>query len=200
MYFLPFFILFALWISYQAKKNTALGHKKTEEFWAHEHNANFVRKKDISGLDYIKVPLDELPFKDTDNEDLIELQDKVKEIARTDILNLTGISNTDLKYMYGAVNLDRLSICDNNFIKLSRALYNWGTWLYKNQQTEDARKVLEYAVSCKVDISGIYTTLASIYSENQQADKIDYLKEQASALNTLMKDSILKSLDSYPSS
>lgn len=197
MYLLPFFLLFAFWVTYQVKKTTSIANRKETEYLEYEHNANFVRKKDISGLDYIKVPLGSLPFQDTDNPDLSELQNKVKEIAQTDILNLTGISNTDLKYTYGAANLDKLSICDNNFIKLSRALYNWGIWLYKNQMTDEAQKVFEYAVSCKVDISGIYTTLASIYQDKNQADKIDYLKEQASSLNTLMKDSILKALDNY---
>ncbi len=197
MFLFPFFVLFAFIITYQIKKSASAEKQKAEDFFTHEHNANFVRKKDISGLDYIKVPIDELPFKVDGNPDLLELQDKVKEIAQTDILNLTGISNTDLKYMYGAANLDKLTICDNNFIKLSRALYNWGLWLYKNQMPDDAQIVFEYAVSCKVDISGIYTTLASIYSEKKQADKIEYLKEQASTLNTLMKASILKSLEAY---
>lgn len=199
MYILPLFILFAWFVTYQVKRTTAIGSQKQEEYREYELNANFVRKKDISGLPYIKVPLEELPFQDTTNPDLTELQDKVKEIAQTDILNLTGISNTDLKYQYGVANLDKLSICDNNFIKLSRALYNWGMWLYKNQNINEARKVLEYAVSCKVDISGIYTTLASIYCDNNEADKIDYLKEQVATLNTLMKDSILKSLDAFQS-
>ena len=199
MYFLPFFILFACFVSYQAKKTTHISHQHQEDYREYEQNANFVRRKDISGLNYIKVPLENLPFQDTKDPDLLELQDKVKEIAQTEILNLTGITNTELKYMYGAPNLDKLSICDNNFIKLSRALYNWGSWLYKNQMTDNAQIVFEYAASIQVDISSIYTTLASIYYENQQLDKIDSLKEQVSALNTLMKDSILKSLDEYTS-
>ena len=197
MYFFPFFVLFAFFISSLAKRNTSLAKQMQEDFLTHEQNSNFVRKKDISHLDYIKVPLEQLPFQDTTDEDLQELQDKVKKIAQTDILNLTGISNTDLKYMYGAVNLDKLSTCDNNFIKLSRALYNWGAYLYKNNKVDSAQQIFEYAVSCKVDISAIYTTLASIYYEKGQLEKINDLKEQAKSLNTLMKSSILKALDNY---
>ncbi len=198
-FLLPFFMLFAFWVTYQAKKTSPVEKQKEEDFWNREYNANFVRKKDISGLNYIKVPLEKLPFQDTTDSQLLELQNKVKEIAQTDILNLTGISNTDLKYMYGAMNLDKLSVCDNNFIKLSRALYNWGAYLYENKMTDAAREVFEYAVSCKVDISNIYITLAAIYYEKGQTDKISYLKEQASTLNTLMKNSILKALDGYDS-
>ena len=83
------------------------------------------------------------------------------------------------------------------FIKLSRALYNWGMWLYKHDKTESAIQVFEYAVSCKVDISGIYTTLAAIYSVRKQFDKIENLKAAAADLNTLMKDSLLKSLEAF---
>ena len=172
-------------------------HQKSEDYFTYEQNANFVRKKDISNLDYIHVPLETLPFEETNNEDLLELQDKVKEIAQTEILNLTGINNTELKYMYGAPNLNKLTICDNNFIKLSRALYNWGIWLYKHDKTDSAVQVFEYAVSCKVDISNIYTTLAAIYSDRQQFDKIENLKVAAADLNTLMKDSLLKSLEDF---
>lgn len=200
MFLFPFFLILGFFISYQIKKSISAEKQHTEDYFTHEHNANFVRKKDISNLDYIQIPLDKLPFQETNDEDLLELQDKVKEIAKTEILNLTGISNTDLKYMYGAANLDKLTVCDNNFIKLSRALYNWGIWLYKHDQLKEAIQVFEYAVSCKVDISGIYTTLASIYSDNGQPDKIETLKEAVSDLNTLMKDSILKSLENvHPS-
>lgn len=197
MFLFPFFLILGFFISYQIKKSSSSEKHQKEDYFTHEHNANFVRKKDISSLDYIHVPLDELPFQETSDEDLLELQAKVTEIAETEILNLTGISNTDLKYTYGAANLDKLTLCDNNFIKLSRALYNWGMWLYKHDKTNEAIQVFEYAVSCKVDISSIYTTLASIYSERKQFDKIEYLKEAVAGLNTLMKDSILKSLENH---
>lgn len=199
MFLFPFFTLFVFFIFYRIKKTSSKERQNAKSFLEYEQNANFVRKKDISGLDYIKVPLEELPFKATSDPMLSELQENVKAIAGTDILNLTGITNTELKYSYGLANLDKLTICDNNFIKLSRALYNWGMYLYKNQMTDEAVSVMEYAVSCRVDISGIYTTLASIYSEQKQFDKIDLLKEQAASLNTLMKESILRSLSSYSS-
>lgn len=199
MFLFPFFTLFVFFIFYRIKKTSSKERQNAKSFLEYEQNANFVRKKDISSLDYIKVPLEELPFKATSDPVLSELQENVKAIAGTDILNLTGITNTELKYSYGLANLDKLTICDNNFIKLSRALYNWGMYLYKNQMTDEAVSVMEYAVSCRVDISGIYTTLASIYSEQKQFDKIDLLKEQAASLNTLMKESILRSLSSYSS-
>ena len=197
MFLFPFFLLFGFFIMINLKRYSAIEHQKSEDYFTYEQNANFVRKKDISNLDYIHVPLDLLPFEETNNEDLLELQDKVKEIAQTEILNLTGINNTELKYKYGAPNLTKLTICDNNFIKLSRALYNWGIWLYKHDKIESAIQVLEYAVSCKIDISGIYTTLATIYSDRKQFDKIENLKIAAADLNTLMKDSLLKSLEEF---
>ena len=197
MYFFPFFILLACFISIQMKRSSATEHKKSDDFWTYENNANFVRKKDISNLEYIEVPLEKLPFKETSDSELEELQNNVKQISQMQIVNLTGISNTDLKYKYGAANLDKLSVYDNNFIKLSRALYNWGIYLYRNNEMDNAQIIFEYAVSCKVDISNIYITLASIYADKGQFDKIRDLKEQANALNTLMKTSILKALNSY---
>lgn len=194
---LPISIIFAFWIAYEIKKTKRNQEENSNVFWQKEREANFVHPIDLSTLEYIKVPLDQLPFKKSTDETLCEIQDKIKELAEKKIFNLTGLSNTEIKYQYGAANFDKLATYDQNFTLLSRNLFKWGSYLYENGDFSEAQTVLEYAVSCKADISGIYTTLSSIYQKQGNYSKINELKEQAATLNTLMKDSILKSLNQF---
>ena len=62
---------------------------------------------------------------------------------------------------------------------------------------EEAIPVLEFAVSTHTDISATYRTLASIYYDKQERNKIEHLKEIAESLRSAMRPSILKTLDEF---
>lgn len=164
-------------------------------FWDREEQANSTKKKDISQLDYIVIPLDKLPFSNTEdkNSPLYEYENTVKDLANQKILNLTGYSNTDLKLMYGSANLDELSLADQNFTTLARTLSKWGDYLLQENKSSEAQAVYEYAVECKSDISSIYINLAKIYKAiNPQG--ISQLIEQAKNLKSLLADKLVISL------
>jgi hypothetical protein len=172
--------------------------KKIQEekniFWEKEYQANATRKVDISGLEYITIPLDLLPFAETSDEELLSLQKTIKTLAQQKILNLTGISNTDLKLKYGVANITSLSEYDSNFTLLIHTIYKWGEYLYNHNQISDAVKLLEFGIQCKTDISKNYILLATIYKDTNAAQKIDDLIHVAETLSTLMKDNIINSL------
>lgn len=164
-------------------------------FWERERLANNTRKKPLDSLSYIAIPLESLPFiKDTENETLLECQKLITALSSQKIVNLTGISNTDLKLAYGVANITVLSEYDQNFTMLARTLYSWGKELYSLNMKKEAQDVLEFAISCKTDITGNYTLLADIYTETQTYDKIDALIETAESLHSLTKNSILSQL------
>ena len=85
------------------------------------------------------------------------------------MLNLTGLTNTDLKLEYGAANLDALCEYDNHFTTFVQTIPIYARELIDAGQTEDARELLELAVSYHADASVIYTMLADIYQQNGQA-------------------------------
>lgn len=166
-----------------------------ETFLENEVSANQTRKKSLDDLDYITIPLNKLPFCSNASDEILAIQETVKSLSEKKIVNLTGISNTDLKQEYGAANLERLMEYDKNFTDLSRTLYTWGEALYNNGSVNDAVTVLEFAVECKSDISKIYILLANIYSETSEKSKINELIESAGSLNSLMKNPIIRSLE-----
>ena len=153
------------------------------------------RKKSMADLTLITIPLEELPITPTEDEKLQEYQNFITFLSKKDIINLTGISNTDLKLAYGVPNFPYLSECDQNFTELARTLNQWGSRLLELNRQADARKVLEFAVSCKSDVSATYRMLSSLYVQSKERGKILDLIKTAETLDTLLKNNILADLE-----
>jgi hypothetical protein len=182
-------VVFAIVLKITMNKNERLRADTEADFWEREHQANFTRRQDISTLDYITIPLDKFP------QNLgTESEKKLEELAQAKILNLTGISNTDLKMRYGVANLEVLTEYDNNFTLLVHALADYGKELSDAGRTADARTVLEYAVSIHADSKQIYTTLAGIYRDAGEPEKIAELIVSAESVSGLSRDGILSAL------
>ena len=111
------------------------------------------------------------------------------------ILNLTGITNTELKEQYGVANLTILSDYDNNYTTLVNTIARWGARLIDLEYNDEAVTVLEYGLSIGTDVSRNYLILADIYRKKGETDKIDALITRASTLKSLMKNSILSKLN-----
>lgn len=190
-------IIWFLIFQYKRSQATRLDKQATEAFWRKEREANTTRRADLSQLNYIQIPLERLPFRETKDESLQLIQNAVRELAGKQIVNLTGISNTDLKLKYGAPNIDKLSEYDGNFTLLVRNLNQWGQYLYDNGFSDDARTVLEFSIQCKSDVRNTYLLLARIYSETGHTEKIQGLIKAAETLNTILKNSILDALKKY---
>lgn len=189
--FLAIFITFCLVLSYYIKKNDASQQKVEDAFWEKERLANTIRKQDISKLDYITIPLEKIPEKlHTSTEK------KIFALAEKQMLNLTGISNTDLKLQYGTANITILSEYDTNFTDFVALLPEYTQELLDAGQIETAQMLLEFAVECKADSRRIYRQLASIYLENQMPDKIQMLVEASEKLPELTQKAIQKDLSS----
>lgn len=189
------FLIVVIFLHLSISKSNRKMQQDKEIFWSNEHASNSIRKTDITGLDYIKIPLENLPIIETTNEELSNMQNLIKTLSGKSILNLTGLSNTDLKLQYGTANITFLSECDSNYTLLVQTLIKWGSYLYDNGLILEAITVLEYGIECKTDISKNYILLATIYKEANTTEKIRDLIQVAESLNSLTKESILRSLN-----
>ena len=168
------------------------------DFWEKERAANSVRRKPLDALDYLTIPMDELPVSlHTDNDTIASCIDTIGELSKSPVVNLTGISNTDLKLKYGAPNITLLTLYDQRYTLLASTLQKWANELISLNETDAACTVLEYAVSTGTDVSGTYKSLASIYDSRGDKDSIRKLIPVAESLNTPLKDSIISSLNGY---
>lgn len=198
-------IVFCIWLAYEIKKSNKKGEKAEKEFWAKEAAADKVRKQPLDNLSFIVIPPEVLaPFCDEKGEFLSATPETEKVFADAltafshlkdnKIVNLSNISNTDLKLTYGAANLPELTLYDQNFTLLSRTLQDMGEYFYSKGQKDNAKTLLEFAISSGSDSISSYKLLSKIYEEEKDFSKINYLISSASLLNGLTKGPILKHL------
>lgn len=193
------FILFLAYYAYRRKQIDKLNTQKESDFWKRERDANSTRRQDITNLNYIQIPVDTFPIGAYPKEGYDEIEQELLALSEKEILNLTGISNTDLKLQYGVSNLAALSDCDERFTTLVRLLTDYARGLAEHTHTDDAIRVLEFGVSIQSDVTENYTLLASLYKETGREHEISSLIERADSLNSLSKDVIRKKLKTMQS-
>lgn len=195
--FIGWTIIFIVVVSYKRFKANLKNQQAEEKFWNRENAANLTRKQDISQLDYVDFSGVSLPFALFEDDLLKECEKQVLALKEKKILNLTGLSNTDLKLKYGPANLPLLSQYDQNFTLLVRTLNTWGKRLNELSHTQEAICVLAFAASIGSDIKATWSLLAELYAANGDTAKISELKTSAASLNSLMREPILTMLESY---
>lgn len=193
--FLSSLIVFCLLIAYENRKHKKMEDSFQKNFWAREAKANSTRKKSLDELPYITIPFDDLPM-DTlaDDTDVSGCHTLLHTLATQKIVNLTGLTNTELKLRYGAANITCLSEYDENYTLLARTLQKWAESLYQAGFEADAQSVLEFAVSTGTDISSSYFLLADIYDRQGYPAKKEALIPAASRCSSLMKNIIVRTL------
>ena len=192
--FFIIFVIIVLWIGRGRRHSDRLRKEASEKFWDREQRANLTRKKDLSDLEYITVPVETLPFPETEKEEITDLQKLLLHLATQKIVNFTGLTNTDLKLQYGAPNLPLLMEFDKNYLELVRSLYRYGRHLYDLGLTTEAKTVLEYGLSIRTDVSANYTLLAEIYKEENAKERIDFVISEAEKLTSMTKKALLANL------
>lgn len=202
---LPTFLIFAWVLHHNIKKNSGHVEQSITDYLAKESEANTSRRRDISGLPYITVPLDTLPFDITLKDEKKQLQiaeyiKEIKNLSNKKMLNLIGISNTELKASYGPANLEVLSLYDQTYAKYIRTLQLFADCIYE-EYPEKAVSVLEYCISIGTDISATYDLLGRHYLKHNNISQFETLyehipdKESLSGKNTISKlDSLRESI------
>ncbi len=198
--FLASFIMFICMLSIVIRRHSRIVRKKQEQFWERERQANHVRRKPLDNLDYITIPLERLPVHVmTADVTVRECLDVLNTLAGEKIVNFTGITNTDLKLTYGTANITVLSGYDQNFTLLVQTLQKWAETLHKAGYTDEARQVLEYAVSVHSDAGTSYRLLAALYDQAGEREKVTGLYDIALALTSPSGKTIARTLrESYP--
>ena len=192
---LPFFLIFLIWLTYRIKSLDAKQEQQQADFWAKEKAASITPAKDISNLSYITIPIEKFPLNFSNDEKVLEIEKELTELSTHKLLNLTGMSNTDLKLTYGAPNFEIMSQIGEDFDRACVLLNSYAKALMEADREADAKNVLEFAVGIGTDISESYVMLADCYKKSSQTEKLSFLRERISNSNLLLKNSILNKLD-----
>lgn len=198
-YVLASLIIFGLVIHHSGKKAQRAQRDRENAFFARESAANSVRRKPIDHLPYIRIPLENLPMQLlSDNPETADCIQTIRDLSDKRILNLTGYTNTDLKLEYGTANITELSAYDQNYTILVRTLQKWADILLANNYTEEARVIMEFAVSTGTDVSRTYYRLAEYWAARNDVARIRDLADAALNLRSSNKNIIVRTLqESY---
>jgi hypothetical protein len=151
------FVVFCLWFTYKLSKAKKKGAEQDRDFWELERKANNTRRQPLDDLEYITIPFETLPFDAlADQENIADHHEVLRSLSDSPIVNLSCITNTDLKLKYGAPNITILSRYDSAYTVLARTLQHWANDLYEAGLIDEARRVLEFAVQTKTDVSKTY--------------------------------------------
>lgn len=193
--FFPIFFVICFIFYSKLKRTSHSAEDDAAAFWARESQANQTRRKNIDNLDYITIPFEKLPFLDNPPKNISSLEKEILNLKDRRILNLNGISNTELKLTYGAANLNHLSEYDENYTRMVTTFNKWASALLEKGYTNEAQIVLEIAVEIGCDSASIFLKLDSIY-QSKGIDKKQYLIDMVSKTNSPMKDNTIQKLKS----
>ena len=188
-------IVLGFLLLYERKKHSREAERREAEFWQREDKANNVRRKDITQLPYINIPYDSLPFISDAHGEIASCQKELLAFKDSKLLNLSGLSNTDLKLMYGVANLPQLSEYDDACTAMYRVIANLGSHLSKEGYHSEAIAFLEFGIEAGSDISRNFYTLADEYARAARYNDIKKLIERADKLNSPIKTSIVNKLN-----
>lgn len=191
------FIIFCLWLRYELRKSSNQVEKTKNTLIENESMANSTRKKSISSLNYITISEKSILFIKINDSKIKNIQKEFEILKDKKILNLSNMSNTELKLNYGPANLPVLSEADENFSSLVRNLHKYAEALKDLDMKKEAIEVLEYAIDIGSDMSISYKLLSELYKGTDNSKKIDYLIKKAETLDSLMKEPILNYLKSF---
>lgn len=198
-------IVILIWVlNHNIRKNHSTDKKTIGSYLSREDAANATRRKDLSNLDYIIVPLDLFPFDITLNEEKKQLEiakyfKDIKELSEKKMLNLIGVSNTELKEKYGPANLEQLTIYDQLYSKYIRTIYLIAKTLLEEYPSK-AIALLEYSLTIGSDISGAYSLLGEYYVNHHDKENFQALYNQIPDKTSIVGKTIINKLDKMKSS
>ncbi len=190
--------MFILVLQYAIRKARRKNENADKKFWAREAEANSVRRKSLDDVEYIHIDFDKLPMDVLpEDETIANCINDLKGLAPEKIINLTGLTNTDLKLKYGVANLPYLTDCDNRFTFLVQILQRWSDCLWEKGLKEPAVMIMEYELSIGSDAHSMYRRLASYYSKNGQPERVEDLIKNLEAMNMLTTKTLISELKEY---
>lgn len=193
-------IIILLWVlRHNLRKNHCSDKQQTTAYLNRESAANGIRRKDLTNLPYVTVPFDTLPLDITLNDEKKQLQiseyrKEIQNLSSERMLNLIGISNTELKELYGPANLELLTVYDQNYFKYIHTLQLFSKCIY-DEYPEKAAIILEYCITIGTDISGTYELLGRYYLEHNGHEQFLSLYDKIPEKESLSGKLILSKLD-----
>ncbi len=189
------FFIFVISVTWRISSLERKRAKRDAAFWQKEADAEKAPAKDLSTVNFIHVPLEDFSFGLIKTEEAEMTEEEISSLAARPILNLNGMTNTDIKLAYGADNFDYMNVVGEHFDRLEVLLCDYAKLLMEKGYYAEAIPVLSFAVSENATISSIYTLLGECYDAVGAQEKLVELIATVEQRDLLMKPGILDHLN-----
>ncbi len=188
-------ILAGLVINNAIRRNNVRSRKIRDEFWERERSSYKAPSRPTDDLESVTFPED-LPLDiDTGDPVLSESQGILKNLSRERIINLSNITNTDIRLSYGKDNLPELSRADARYITLLRALNTLASGYIRLGYKEEGKKLLTFALDAGSDLKESWLALGQLYLDEDDIPSLISLKKKAEGIEGVSGKDIRKGLD-----
>ncbi|MBQ8528080.1 MAG: hypothetical protein IJ429_06355 [Lachnospiraceae bacterium] len=189
------FTIFGFWLTITLRKSRILNEKAESDFWENESMANSVRKKQLEESDFVVFPFDKLPTEESFSPNPVpECLTHLLSLTDKKMVNLNGISNTEVKKRFGAANMTILSEYDANYELFVKNIYLLCQHLYDIGRKDEALMLSEETILTGTDSLSHYKLIIQIYQEQGNNAGIDWLRQKAESLHSITKAAILRAL------
>lgn len=189
------FMIFCVWLAFQLKKSRNLDEKAALDFWENESMANSVRKKQLEDSDYVRFPFDKLPSPESFEPNPVpECFTILTGLSDKKMVNLNGITNTEVKKRFGVANMTILTEYDANYESFVKNIYLLCQYLYDHGRKEEALMLSEETILTGSDSLSHYKLIIKLYREQGNTSGLLWLREKAELLHSITKGAILRAL------
>jgi len=144
--FLGLFVIFLLWFTYERSKAEHQSSYSNEEFWERERRASFTPTAGIENLPYVTLDESVIPVPSSeDSEELQSVLNELHSLKESRMIDLSDLTNTDLKLKYGTSNFPALSKADADFALLISDCEKAGELLIEADRPDEAYAITDYA-------------------------------------------------------
>ncbi|MCR5431482.1 MAG: hypothetical protein K6E95_02880 [Lachnospiraceae bacterium] len=144
--FLGLFLIFLLWFTYERLKADRHSSYTNEDFWERERRASFTPTARIDDLPYAEMDESVIPVSlPDDSDELTAVLEELHSLKGKKLIDLSEMTNTDLKLKYGTSNFTALSQADSDFALLISDCEKASDLLSDVGRTDEAYSLLDYA-------------------------------------------------------
>lgn len=185
--FLTVFIIFLLALFFRFKYLREKREAQEQDFWSNEQKAR-INIGTIKESDYVVIPLSTFPFGLCEDPYMVEMENAIKTLSEEKLLNLTGLSNTDVKLKFGANHFDEATLAGEKYDELIKNLVNYAIELDDHGFSSESEKMLEYLIGIDCDMKSAYITLGKLYASGNKIGKIKDLIERVDSSSLSIKN------------
>jgi len=190
------FLIFLFIFHHNLKKTEKLTAIKRKEFWENEEKSMFSRKSQIEDTNYIVPDISGVKhnnkeyFAELGHPELFKYQELIFSLSKEPMLNLSNMSNSEIRLKYGIANFSHIEACENNYNRLIKAIYLLGKGYFDLENYSEAISVLEAGIKINSDISDHILLLAELYAKKKDSFNFNELKIYSENLESLTKSKL----------